>query len=219
MREIKINPNSVVGKCLNIYRQFDKQALRYNSICKPNCCFCCYDYFYISSAEFYTIMQYILQENNYKEILKTAKLNAKAQAQELKFLCYEEYKKIYSQNFNYPIEYYLTPAGNGRIQLKKPCIFLNSKNKCIIYKVRPLVCRQFGTIIDSRYENEFICNQAIYNIYLDYSKIDNSQNSNILLFMENQFVIPKPLLYWFLEIVPLLEQTDFQLVKNKCEVN
>lgn len=219
MKEIKINPNSTVGKCLNIYKRFDKQALMYNSVCKPDCCFCCYDYFYISSAEFYTIMQYILQKNNYKEILKTVKLNAEAQKQELKLSFYDEYKKIYSQNFNYPIEYYLTPVGNGRIQLKKPCIFLNAQNKCIIYKVRPLVCRQFGTIIDSRYENEFICSRAIYNIYLDYSKIDNSQNSNILLFMENQFVIPKPLLYWFSEIVPFLEQTDFQLVKNKCEEN
>lgn len=216
MKEIKINPNSTVGKCLNIYNQFDKQALMYDSICTPHCCFCCYDYFYVSSAEFYTIMQYILQKSNYKKILKAAKLNAIVLLKELKTSFFEEYKKIYSQNFNHPIEYYLTPVGNGRIQLKKPCIFLNSHNKCIIYEVRPLVCRQYGTIIDSRYEDEFKCSQVIYNNYLDYSKIDNSQNSDMLLFIENQLVIPKPLLYWFSEIVPFLEQTNFQLVKNKC---
>lgn len=38
----------------------------------------------------------------------------------------------------------------------------------------------------------------------------------MLLFMENQLVIPKPLLYWFSEIVPFLEQTNFELVENKC---
>lgn len=219
MKKKSINPRSAVGNCLNLYKEFDEQAKEYKSACKKKCCICCYDYFYISEAEFYTILHSILQKGNYEEYLNQLILKSRESVADLKRKLPLEYKKIYSNDCTKPIQYYINPTGTDNIRLDKPCIFLNSKNKCDIYEVRPLVCRKFGTVLDSEQEYSFACKYAEYYHNIDYSKTLNYHKSNGILFVENYFRIPKPIFYWVLEILPLIRSTNYEAVTKMCELN
>ncbi len=212
----RINPHSAVGKCLNIYKEFDTQAIKYKTTCKKRCCICCYDYFYISEAEFYTILYDIIHKNKGNEYLDTLILKAIELSNQLKYLIPKEYEKIHSNILSKPISYYINPIDIGLIRLGKPCIFLNSKNKCEIYNVRPLVCRQFGTVIRSDMKC-FVCENVHYHHNIDYSKTNNSQKVNSLLFAGKYFRMPKPLLYWFSEFIPIIKLNNYCVLKKMCE--
>lgn len=204
---------------MNIYKEFDNQAVEYKSICKSKCCICCFDYFYISEAEFYTILHYILQKENNETYINKLISKALELSNLLSQSLPSEYKKIHSNELDKPIQYYLNPIGNDLIRLKKPCIFLNSKNKCEIYEVRPLICRQFGTILDSRMEYNFACKYVKYSHNIDYSNTTNAYNADNIFTAGKFFRIPKPILYWFSDVLPLIQFNHYDTVRKICELD
>ena len=214
--DITISSQSQVNKCLNLYNRIDNEVQKYNSSCKQRCSACCHDYFYVSEIEFYTIMQFLLKDKDYNSTIDRLIKNAKEFCRDLKNELPEEYHKAFSMDTNRSIEYYLNPIGDSRISFSKPCIFLNNKNRCSIYEVRPIVCRLYGTIIDTRQPNNFRCEYATYNSNNDFSENSLSLEIDNINFNNGVFQKPKPFLYWFSEYVPFLKVGQYKKVIEKC---
>jgi len=142
-----IHDNSLVANVLKIYKELDEKV--FNNIickCKEGCSRCCYDYFYISEEEFLVIMYYI--ENNFsKEKLKEIYNKADEYMRNLKENHKKEYNKLndvtngFVEKGNYD-KRKLIPSINIT---EKACVFLEN-GKCSIYKVRPFICRNYGTL-------------------------------------------------------------------------
>jgi Fe-S-cluster containining protein len=124
-----------------------------------------------------------------------------------------EYDKVYNTNVtgNQKLSYHLNPSVRGITQLGVPCIFLDEAGKCEIYAVRPFICRKFGTVTDSTSGEYFICDKATYRKTQDFSNSELSKEASNISIVDNYVRLPKPLFYWFDEIVPLLMQSELKM--------
>lgn len=152
-----IHDNSLVANVLKIYSKLDKKIkdnIRFK--CMDNCNKCCYDYFYISEEEFLVIMYYI-EKNFSKEKLKEIFIKANEYMSNLKENHKEEYNNL--NNITYGLVKYkgyeMLKFIPRATRTEKACVFLED-GKCLIYEVRPFICRNYGTL-----SKKFTCNDII----------------------------------------------------------
>lgn len=190
------NPLSAVGFVANTYHDFDKKLHRtfFRSKCIKDCNYCCYDYFYISEAEFYTIAYYLFC---YKD--KTFINNIKQKG----YRQYQALSKIYPDEITYlskyvPIQQYQDNIMKFRpdqknMRLDVSCPFLIN-GVCSIYPVRPFVCRAYGTETGEHISK---CNNVKYRGNFNYDKTDVFLKIITFTFGNNIIVKRYPLFYFF----------------------
>lgn len=143
-----LNERSIIARMLSLYNKIDEilsENIEFK--CKNNCCECCSDYFYISEEEFLVILNYMEDKFNMEEI-QYIKEKSIQYMEYIKNNYNEEYKALNTVILEKNIK------GNDKSLIKKlmpdsnikiKCIYL-SDGKCSIYKVRPIICRIYGTI-------------------------------------------------------------------------
>lgn len=138
-----INENSLIGKRIKFYNELDKILL--NNVefkCKNGCYECCNDYFYISEEEFLVIMNYMINSFDEDEI-DVIRKKAEEYMKYIELNYEDEFKEL--NNIQYGIRFGdIKEILRINTHIKIPCIFLKD-GKCSIYKVRPAICRLFGS--------------------------------------------------------------------------
>lgn len=179
----KCHPNmhedSIAAKVLKSYRKIDNviQEHQNNTVekppCKKGCSECCYQYFAVTEAEFYIILDEI------KKWDEKAKQDISIKAKLYK----DEFTKSYPKLAQF-LDTRHTGKADPLIELGKsvfktdfPCIFLDdSTNMCKIYDVRPQVCRTHGNC-KMVFPNESV---RVDNDYFICSKINKSDKREFL---------------------------------------
>jgi Fe-S-cluster containining protein len=195
-----------------MYQELDVLSANCAAECQKNCSRCCYDYFYVSEVEFYTVLFSFHKKG--ANVLDNHIDNMFKKSQELllslKEHCPAEYEKVYGLNVDYTkgVAYHLNPIDIIKgFEQTLPCVFLND-GKCTIYDVRPFICRTYGTFYDSNnIQNN--CNRVHYGRSSGYPESLLKQKINSISMVGDNLRVPKPLFYWFGEIAPRLKRSAF----------
>ena len=195
-----ILPNSIVGTVIKHFIRMDNQiemhriSLGIEFVCKKGCSSCCSDYFYTTEAEYLTIRNYLIKTFPKEELSHCIDLGREALDKLIEAFP-EEYQKVSlseRDTFNsiFDDKMYLPSFCN--------CIFLRD-DVCLIYPVRPEICRTHG------YTEERTCEKAKtlvtdINLCLVPSVTESfltDVNTYIRKGESPYFLKFKPLFYWF----------------------
>lgn len=157
-----LNENSVVASLLKKYDTFDKLAakeiLSITPPCTKGCTDCCHDFFYVSDAEFWCILNFINDHS-----LNKPEIIAKAEQvmDEIRRDYTDEYEKLQTlmktRRMNPGQADTMAKFSDRAIErLKSSCPLLKD-GECLIYPVRPFICRGYGYL--SRYGGCSKCTQ------------------------------------------------------------
>lgn len=128
-----------VNELIEIYRQIDNEARspasrnKVKFICKKGCFECCSDYFYVAKIEYTTILHYLKSTGT--DILPIIS-SCEEKLQQFKTSHHEEYTSLKNNDYSM-----FTDTSNIKVS---NCPFLGSNNECLVYDVRPLICRLYG---------------------------------------------------------------------------
>jgi Fe-S-cluster containining protein len=187
-----INDSSIIARLYNLFNKIDyeienqKTEKHLNVICKKGCSECCSQCFDISESEFVIIIDYIKRnwdQELFINLISTCvkqweiiQITMPTYAQKLK-----EY--IGGENLNdFLFNDLYTP-----LKLPFPCAFLdNDTQSCMIYKVRPLICRTHGVSIVDKSRDNIVCSKipSIFSIQkdlVDLHKIEYEMGSFFIL--------------------------------------
>lgn len=153
-----IYERSIIAETLILYNGLDKKLCNLTTrTCKKGCSECCSQFFSISEIEFAIIIDYLVckfgKEKTNQIINKGIMLN-------------NEFSKKHPDYFNsleknvtgYSKMEYFKTTFKGLPNLQGfPCVFLDEFNTCLVYDVRPLICRTHGTTYFSDDEPHEIC--------------------------------------------------------------
>lgn len=172
--------NSTFAKIIRNYAEFDKKFSAYNNEhevtkCLDTCSACCRDYFFISENEFYLTLSYYLYES--KNDLDILIRKADVVTTFFKEHHLEEYENlnILMPNENTYNERHLRKYFDDShlSSIEQECPFLSENGRCMVYIVRPSICRTYGTtkscefignaIIDAEIEKKMYTNDFITN--------------------------------------------------------
>ena len=201
--------NSKYAKTFKLYKKIDEKIkediniLNLNPKCEKGCSECCHQIFSISEVEFCIISDYILEheKKNIEYIFK-------------KSIDIYEYIKnedpVYFNKLETDIDggdidaFYNFNLASSQITIPQGCIFLNERNECSIYKVRPLVCRTHGVAYFLEDENNRICSKLeISNNnkdkFVDLTTYIDEMGRLSLLRVGRKVISrrPYPIFYWF----------------------
>ncbi|MGL6107643.1 YkgJ family cysteine cluster protein [Romboutsia sp.] len=204
-----IKSNSKYAKTFKLYNKIDKvikediNTLNLNPKCGKGCSECCHQVFAISEVEFCIIIDYLLE-------------HSKNEIQTIFEKSYDIYNYIKNEDpiyFNklktnieggdaYDFINFTMPSPETVIP--KGCIFLNYKNECSIYKVRPLICRTHGIAFFNEEENNKICSKLEIssknrNEFVDLTTYKDDMYGLFSFRHNNKLVSkrPYPIFYWF----------------------
>lgn len=137
----KCHPNIEAGsKLADIYlafSEFDKIMHKNKLIgrCPSGCHKCCNDYFTVDEFEFLLILDYLME--NDKDSIYDFLIDSEIYKNQLK----KFYPNVF-ENLNKKMSEAITINEGWSMNIS--CIFLK-EGKCSIYKVRPYICRAYGT--------------------------------------------------------------------------
>lgn len=198
-----IYEKSVVAECMSSFKKWDQyiEDNRDNKPeCKEDCAECCYQYFYITQIEFYTILQHLVRNK-----VDLQSLHDKS-VKQLNYL-----KENYSKEMDFLEKDYGRTLGSYELvnemiddtkifALDIPCVFLDEHNRCSIYQVRPFICRAYGTC-----KGHGKCPYIDKDVLLDdfEDKMIHIENLNLFQLADGstRFERPYPIIYWFSEFL------------------
>lgn len=198
----KIKPFSIVGRTLSLYDDIDKFV---SSSSKPSCidgcCQCCNDYFYIYEWEFYTILFYLVNLND--DDYLSSKINySKECIEHIKINNLEEYRRLNSQNKPQIPGELMLPQHNLGIK----CPFLSCNNRCEIYEVRPLMCREYGV-----FEHTY-CDKITNQKFINIDEFKGNNRISRIMYPNGTFRIPYPIIEWLGSMArPILASNKLKL--------
>lgn len=111
--------------------------------CKKGCDECCHQFFEVSEVEFYIILKHLSTWNKRHIERITNKAN--------KLMVHiKQNNPVFFNRMictdGATIDSFVNHSRNPyRFKLKMPCVFLGAKGTCLIYDVRPIICRTTGT--------------------------------------------------------------------------
>lgn len=141
------NEHSQAGSLVKLYQRIDNKISQHycnnqlKSKCSKGCSECCYHYFTISDIEFDLILNELKKWSVEQiEILK-----------QRVHIAWKDFAKSYPDYAN-NLELYGTnrqdivmkDAFDSPEILNSPCLFLGEDSSCMVYNVRPIICRRFG---------------------------------------------------------------------------
>jgi len=147
-----IHEESIAADVLRLYSSIDEDIKVNNKkkICQKGCSECCSDFFLISEAEFAVILSYFKStygnEMTNELIKKGIEFSKTFEKDE------PEYFRQLTENMNTSKSLdSLNRLIINNIPEKQslPCVFLNNENQCMIYDVRPVICRIHGIYLKS----------------------------------------------------------------------
>ncbi len=184
------------SKLANMYRAidiYDNICIDKNicNSCINGCSKCCSDFFFVPENEFLMIVEELLYR---KEDITEYVAKAKKIIEKITIMHPEIMKKLdeympSSYNTGLDSEFFKDLFNDPNLP---KCIFLDGNNKCSIYKIRPTICRIYGTTGVCEYINnpatEF---EEKQKMILECEIITNSKNEQPIIKR------PYPLFYWF----------------------
>ena len=189
----RINSESKLAKMYMAYNCYDMACKEYEicNTCINECAKCCSDFFLVNESEFLMILEDLIHRNvDISEYVKKAK--------EVLEKIKERYPKLVDT-----LEECMPTIIDAGLDSKyfedafdlsglPKCIFLDNRNKCSIYKIRPIICRGYGTTETCKYtKNPKIEIEEKQRLMEECLFITNSK-------MERPIVKrPYPLFYWF----------------------
>jgi len=187
----EIRENSAMAYLFEAFRiiEQDIAASQPRPTCECKANDCCYDMFEVSFCEYLAIITHLQQSHmSYRKHRR-----ARQKAEELRplFPDYGESSKL------------------SGCRLSRPCIFLDNRGKrCLIYEVRPLLCRTYGY-----YEQHGNCRDAKHQ----HKSIPSGLGEAMSTFLggtPTENGIKKPLaaqmVYWFGGRHPIIGSKEFQ---------
>jgi Fe-S-cluster containining protein len=210
-----IEPGSAFAHMVNLYNRLDDTIQKGigNIRCRKGCFACCYQYFTITSVEFYYIISqmmaeqgmtkvqefidrgyqdYLTYEEKYPEIIQVLKEN-------------HSNKNADNQDFMVQMNRIMQTNKNAPMHNPNPCPFLDPETKgCSVYEYRPSVCRTYGVSYETIIEQPFMmCEHIEDGLSYQSEMADVSQYSEELMrlgaFVVNEQVIvdkPYPIFYF-----------------------
>lgn len=197
------NESGMAARLRRVQRKIDaeietgKQEKNISVPCKEGCCECCSRCFCVSEAEFFLVLDHILNHWTQEEIIRIIE-RSKTQWEMLTVRDPACARKL-----------------EGEILLKElftlhntalpfPCLFLSGEGSCLIYEVRPLICRMHGIAYAGPFPDEEPCSKrpgacAAPEQYLSLAPLAEDIYSFTFLPFGEQVVIrrPMPLFYFF----------------------
>jgi len=205
-----VRSNSKYAKVYKLYSKIEKdildkiKELNLKPKCGKGCSECCHQIFSISEVEFCIIIDYLLEHYTKKqideifeksyEIINYLKINDPIFFKRLQsdVTGGNLTELIYS---NLPWKENVIPQG---------CVFLNDKNECIIYKIRPLICRTHGVAYFSKDYNNQLCSKLKIsdenrNEFVDLTSYNDEASSSYFFKYKDNIITrrPYPIFYWF----------------------
>lgn len=205
-----IRQNSRFAKLYKLYNKVDReiktkvQENNLKTICQKGCNECCHQLFNISEVEFCIIADYVSDKFNKKQ----------QEAVFEKGLMTNEYLKKNNKDYLKKLEFnssgMLLAEGMMRGLMNNPektpigCVFLNEKNECSIYKVRPLVCRTHGVAYLNDESNDICSKLSISDInrnnFVDLRHYEKEYTDLLTFVLESvkkgTVRRPYPIFYW-----------------------
>lgn len=213
-RKIKLDKDiksaSKYSRTIKLYKNIDKEiskgrkTLNLESKCGKGCSECCHQIFNISEIEFCIIVDYVSNNFNKKQIENLFEKSNSI----VEYLMKNDrffYENLQSDITGGNVLDYL--YGNFAMKknvLPKSCVFLNDKNECSIYQMRPIICRTHGVSYLNKDYNNVLCSKISVtndnrNKFVDLTSYDNEVRSLFIFKCDNKMILrrPYPIFYWF----------------------
>lgn len=188
---IRINGESKLAKIYQGNHNFDLACKEMNiqNQCIQDCFECCKDIFFISENEFLLILEKLIYEK--ADISFYLEKAEKIQNAVVKIYP-ELMTQLKTVSTNNKIDLLIKSSCDGLVNEElPPCIFLNERNKCDIYEIRPGICRMYGSTNTCRKLN---------NPDLQISACTQMEiEQDVILGPKGKKIIkrPYPIFYWF----------------------
>ncbi len=188
-----INENSLAAKIIKSHNKVDRLISEHqkntekNSKCHKGCSECCYHYFLITDCEFSIILNEINDWDNDK---KEALSNKVKQYMDIFETEYPEIVTYLNTNHSGSKDIFLE-VNNIITKTSFPCVFLEEeKQECLIYNVRPFICRTHGNVMQITNNEEFdydTLNSIICNRIGTYQNADWLVNIELIAGNEHDY--------------------------------
>lgn len=208
-----IKSESIIARLYRFYMTIDneieaqKREKKLKFTCKKGCSECCSQYFVISESEFIVIIDYLMRNWEYQKI------------DDIIRVCKEQWTTIQDQ---FPlfaqkleefiggksVDIFLYNYLHTPLKLPFPCVFLDRESKvCMIYKVRPLICRVHGvSVVDIDNDNE-VCSKipsllSKQNELVDLHHLKEDISSFIFIRKGKKVILRRPYpIFYFINMV------------------
>lgn len=193
----RIKVNSKLANMCHHVNRFDLKCKEMNisNMCVNNCVECCKDYFFVSENEFLMILEELIHKkrdigNYHKKAKEILEIMQNEYPATYDILCEKMetgmFDKLEPKYFNDHDNYEQLPY----------CIFLNERNQCDIYEVRPWICRSYGTTVEC---------SMIGNSNIEMQEDHNLRENTLIKGKKGELIMkrPYPLFYWFATFLEL----------------
>lgn len=143
----EIHEKSIGARLLKIYNTLDQEIQTYyanhceNNICIKGCNECCYTDFSLSTIEF-DLITYEIRRKSKPQIEEI--INRAEKLWDIIKTKYPEYIDLLEEDSTDRIDVYYKSMQIDTKQEDFKCPFLDNSGACIIYDVRPIICRTYG---------------------------------------------------------------------------
>ncbi len=204
-----ITLNSKYAKTFKLYKNIDKKInediykFNLSPKCGKGCSECCHQLFPISEIELCIITDYLLEheKSNIENIFKKSVDIYRYVKNEDPIYFHKLVTNIDGGDIDDLYNYSMIST---EITIPQGCIFLNERNECSIYEVRPLICRTHGVAYFSKDEVNKICSKLIISNnnrdrFVDLTSYEDEIISLTFLRWDGKLISkrPYPIFYWF----------------------
>jgi len=213
-----IEPGSAFAGMVDLHKRLDKTIQEgIGSIqCRKGCHSCCYQYFTITSVEFYYLLHQLIEERGMvkaQEFIERGYqdyLTYQEKHPEIIHVLKENHHVNNNDEFMFVMNRLNEANQNAPMHNPNPCPFLDPETKgCSVYKYRPTVCRSYGVSYETKLEVPFqLCEHIQDGLAYQSEMADVSQHQeevyNLGFFnLDNQgIVVDKPYpIFYFCKIV------------------